>query len=296
MPSDAALFIDANQYLKLYEMVAGGQILDWVEEQKAHIFVSSQIVDEVYRNKLRRTKIFLKSFKLKVAVPDHLLGISRESINKIRSDINKSKTGLANLAADALRKISESQDDVSRRLSGLFENAAQPNPDQLQRARDRKERGNPPGKFDDPLGDQINWEQLLTYCKGMKRLWIITGDGDYGIKHGKVMLLNSLLRRDLMTACGAELEISYFDNWSEGMTDFRKNVGVAPGELPSQERIEEIKKDEEAVSSPLDWLTGGDASANAAIIAAHMQRRNVAAILAGNNDVYVVPAPPAGGE
>jgi hypothetical protein len=58
------------------------------------------------------------------------------------------------------------------------------------------------------------------------------------------MLLNSLLRQDLMNACGAELDINYFDNWSEGMTHFRKNVGVAENTLPPTKQIEEIKKDE----------------------------------------------------
>jgi hypothetical protein len=156
----------------------------------------------------------------------------------------------------------------------------------LHLARDRKERGNPPGKRDNPLGDQITWEQLLTYCKGMKRIWIITGDDDYGIKYAKTRLLNSLLRRDLMHAC-AELEINYFDNWSEGMTDFRKSVGVTTDKLPLPERVEEIKNNEEALShSPLDWLTGGEASASAAIIAAHQQRRNMAAILTGSTGIY----------
>ena len=47
------LFIDANQYLSLYGMVAGKKLLDSLEKQKAYIFVSAQIVDEVLRNKLR---------------------------------------------------------------------------------------------------------------------------------------------------------------------------------------------------------------------------------------------------
>jgi hypothetical protein len=53
MASGVVLFIDANQYLKLYGMVLTGKdVLDWLEEQQAHIFVSAQIVDEVFRNKL----------------------------------------------------------------------------------------------------------------------------------------------------------------------------------------------------------------------------------------------------
>jgi hypothetical protein len=40
------------------------------------------------------------------------------------------------------------------------------------------------------------------------------------------------------------------------MTHFRKNVGVAENTLPPTKQMEEIKKDEEALSSPLGGLAG----------------------------------------
>jgi hypothetical protein len=45
-----------------------------------------------------------------------------------------------------------------------------------------------------------------------------------------------------MTACGAELKIKYFDNWPEGMTEFRKSVLEAAcrapmGLAPKQGRV-----------------------------------------------------------
>jgi hypothetical protein len=249
MASDAVLFIDANQYLKLYGMVAGKKLLDWLEEQQAHIFVSAQIVDEVLRNKLRCAQIFfLDKLKLDVAVPDHLLGVSDEKTNELRKNIGNAADELTALADDVLRKISRSEDDVSQRLNRLFDKAISPNTDQMERARDRKERGNPPGKQKDTLGDQITWEQLLAHCKGMKQLWIITDDGDYGIKHAKMMLLNSLLRRDLMVTCGMELEIHYYSNWSEGITEFRKNVECwgddrSPADTSSDRRDQEGRRD-----------------------------------------------------
>jgi hypothetical protein len=225
--------------------------------KQARIFVSAQIVDEVLRNKLGcAQKFLLDKLKLNVAVPDHLLGINDEKIQELRQNIKKSADELTTLADDFLCKISRSEDDVSQRLKGLFDKAVSPCPDQMERAKDRKERGNPPGKQDDTLGDQITWEQLLTHCKGLKHLWIITDDRDYGIKHGKIMIMNSLLRRDLMITCGMELEIHFYNNW-EGLTEFRKNVGVTTDKLPTPDQIEEIKKEEETLSpplAPLDWL------------------------------------------
>ena len=182
MSSDVVLFIDANQYLSLYGLTSGNRLLDSLEEQKSHIFVSAQIVDEVNRNKLRCAATFLSDKmrdidQIRILLPDHLLGISaskRAEFVKIFGDVLRAKTELSTLADAALSRISRSEDEVSQRLMGLFVQAPAPSGDEMQRARARKERGNPPGKPTDPLGDQITWEQLLTHSKGSKRLWIIS--------------------------------------------------------------------------------------------------------------------------
>jgi hypothetical protein len=263
------LFIDANQFLKLYGVVEGKRLLDSLEEQKAHIFVSTQIVDEVLRNKLGCAQIFF-SDKLKgietinATVPDHLLGISDEETTKFRNIINQAKqarTELDKLVAGALLKISLSEDDVSKRLGALFDKAVPPSADEMQRARERKERGNPPGKPKNPLGDEITWEQLLTNCKTSTttRLWIITGDQDYYIKCGKDCLLNPLLRRNLVDASDTEPEIHCFDNLLDGITHFGKNADVKADKLPTEGEAAEIKKELEAMTyTPTHYSLIGD--------------------------------------
>jgi hypothetical protein len=52
------LFIDTNQYLVLYGLIAGKRLLESLDEQKDYIFVSTQIADEVLRNKLRYAQTF----------------------------------------------------------------------------------------------------------------------------------------------------------------------------------------------------------------------------------------------
>jgi hypothetical protein len=258
MVTSNVLFIDANQYIKLYGMASSGtapgeKILDWIEEQSVHIFVTRQIVDEVFRNKLKTAQTyFLDKVSLKnIVLPDHLLGISDEKLKRLQRDSKSLSRELDALADDVLPKISRSEDDISQKLDGLFASAVSPNQDQMKRARDRKERGNPPGKPRDPLGDQITWEQLLTHCKGKEHLWIITADPDYGVKHRNGMLLNSLLRNDLANTCGTKLESHYYDNLSIDLTEFRAHVGVAPSKLPTPAEVAEIKKEEETFLPPL---------------------------------------------
>jgi hypothetical protein len=76
MASDVVLFIDANQYVKLYGLTKGKRLLDLLESQKDHIFVTAQIVDEVLRNKLRSAQTFLLANQIKGSIPDHLLDLS----------------------------------------------------------------------------------------------------------------------------------------------------------------------------------------------------------------------------
>ena len=254
------LLIDANQYLDLYRMVAGKKLLDSLEEQKAYIFVSAQIVDEVLRNKLGCARDFFSGQLKEIAainaiVPDHLLGISDQKTTELRRIIDQAKQArneLDMLVADALSQISRSDDDVSKRLGALFDKSILPSIDEMQRARERKEKGNPPGKPTDALGDQITWEQLLTHCKERKstRLWIVTRDQDYCVKCGKKdFLLNPLLRQNLMEVCGGALEIHCFGDLLEGITHFGKNANVTAEKLPTDEEAAEIKKEIEALPS-----------------------------------------------
>jgi hypothetical protein len=56
----AVLLIDTNQYLKLYGLAGGvTKLLRFLNEQKDHIFVPAQIVDEVLRNKVSTASLFL---------------------------------------------------------------------------------------------------------------------------------------------------------------------------------------------------------------------------------------------
>jgi hypothetical protein len=92
-----AIFIDTNQYLKLYGMEPGKKLLELLDEQKRYIFVPAHIVDEVMRNKLSYAK---KSLSDKigeipatdVVVPDHLLGIEDHKVTELRDILQRAKS------------------------------------------------------------------------------------------------------------------------------------------------------------------------------------------------------------
>jgi hypothetical protein len=261
------LFIDANQYLDLYRMDSGTALLAALEEQREHIFVTEQVVSEVQRNKVRVAAGFLASQQLKldsIAVPNHLLPTTdsrveqmRKQLREIGENVKKTKEDFRKLAHDLLEQISQSKDEVSKRLADIFSHAATPTREEFGRAIQRKRVGNPPGKKSDSLGDQINWEQILTKCKDNPKLWIITKDSDYSTEHGGKMFLNALLYSELVQLYGSASEVFCFDNIPDAFKHFAEITKVKADKLPTPEQTEEIKK-EQASLPRLDWLNGYD--------------------------------------
>jgi hypothetical protein len=202
---DALLFIDANRYLDLYRTVTGKRLLAPISEQIAHIFVTRQVVDEVNRRKIEVTADFLtrqfKTLKLQTyAVPDHLFGRTEThskailaKMKEIGQQIERMNKDINDLAMDIMDRVSHSQDEVSTALAPIFAKAVAHSEPELQRAKERKECGNPPGKKADPIGDQLTWEQTLSRFVCKKKLWLITRDSDYGTVYEGRGFFESLL-------------------------------------------------------------------------------------------------------
>jgi hypothetical protein len=263
------LFIDATQYLDLYVMDSGKRLLAALDEQRAYIFVTAQIVDEVQRRKLNVVKLFLGQQELQLksisVVPDHLLGSTEAKVAEIRKQlqgisgsVKDAKQKLGQISAELLTSVSNSADEVSKALTAIFSQAVKHSDDELQRARSRKELGNPPGKNNGPLGDQLSWEQLLSRCKETKLpLWIISKDSDYVTKHDGQLFLNAALYQELAHLYQTEPKIYCFDNLLKGLEHFAATAKVKADKLPTPEETEKIKKEQESLP-PLGWLVNDD--------------------------------------
>jgi hypothetical protein len=105
--------------------------------------------------------------------------------------------------------------------------------------------GNPPGKPSDPLGDELTWEQFLTYCKerGIGRIWIVTTDSDFVTKFKTTLLLNAYLHRDLVKTCGENVEVRCFDDLADAVKDFGTHSGLKTEALPTDAELNDLKKE-----------------------------------------------------
>lgn len=161
-----------------------------------------------------------------------------DEIKKVNEDVDA-------LAMDIMEQISYSEDEVSRALTPVFTKAVPYSSEELQRARNRRELGNPPGKTNS-IGDQLTWEQILTRFEGKKRLWIISRDGDYGTFHKDKGLLNRFLFDELCKLTPAP-EVFLFEDTATGIKHFIETTGVKADKRLTQEETKEIKEEEKSL-------------------------------------------------
>jgi hypothetical protein len=168
-------------------------------------------------------------------------------------------TELTDLAMNIITKVSQSTDEVSTALAPIFANAVWHSGKQLQNAQQRKERGDPPGKPTDPIGDQVNWEQILCRFVGKTKLWIITNDGDYGSVYGKKGEEKGFLNRFLMdelVKVSSSAEVFLFDNVLDGIKHFADTMRVKADKLPSPNEMEKIKEERETLKEEESLVPG----------------------------------------
>jgi hypothetical protein len=167
-------------------------------------------------------------------------------MSDIQRQVKRLNDEVDGLALGIMEQIRCSEDEVSKALAPILAKAVPHSSEELQRARDRKELGNPPGKSVNPIGDQLTWEQILTHFEGKKRLWIISRDGDYGTVYSGKGFLNQLLYDELCKV-SPEAEVYLFQDMVEGIKHFVDTTGVKAEKRLTSEEEEEIEKEEKSL-------------------------------------------------
>jgi hypothetical protein len=252
------LYIDANIYLGFYNSNQREfkKLLDSLIELKHNILLTDQICNEITRNKLKVFRGSIESYVsqlslLPTTLPEHFDDETSPSFsdwNKKRREIDdkikESNKEIIPLLDAASKDISKSVDTVSKKLEPLFADAKEATDADIFKARLRREVGNPPGKRDDPLGDQLSWEVLLTNVPKMSKLMIVSSDRDYYSenKNKKELYLNPFLVQDLKSANPA-IEFEVFNKLSEALREFAKLTEIKS--LPPADTLNKISAGED---------------------------------------------------
>lgn len=255
------IFIDSNIYLRLYADDRIAPLIAPLQTVRANVLVTQQIVDEVSRNRVGTIAQFFKtadttSATRRLSAPSHLLDGEKtkplsdklDSHNKEHADLVKA---IDELTTSAVLNTSFGQDAVTAALRKFFGTPNSPTSDQRVRAERRRLHGNPPGKADDPLGDQLNWEQFLDGLGGASRVWIVTADGDFVVIHKRTSVLNGYLY-DELKGRGVK-EVFCFQTLSEALRHIASESGTGLHSLPTSDALNDAATAERHVQS----ITGG---------------------------------------
>jgi hypothetical protein len=254
------ILIDANIYLRFYDSssIEFKKLLKTLVELKENIFITEQIYSEVQRNKLSVAKgSFSANYKslgiTTTTLPEHLDNNADEKLrqwNDSRKSIiqeeNKLKNEYSKIVSSTLQSIMVSEDNVSKELSTIFTSAKSASQDEIVAARLRKELGNPPGKPNDPLGDQLTWEQLLTKYSAQE-IWLITDDRDFLTEYNGNYYLNPYLYNELqIKSDNGSPKVHLFTKLADGLKDYGRSTKIDT--LPSNDEFDVIRNEEEIIT------------------------------------------------
>ena len=257
------IFIDSNIYLRFYDSNASEfkRLLYSLSEIKDNILVTSQVVGEIDKNKLRVFSDSLKTYFVEKAInksflPEHFDGdIERiknwnEKLKQLLNDARSLNKELDLILNDLLIDVAFSKDQVSLLLNGIFSSPIFPTIDEIEQAQLRKSLGEPPGKPGNSIGDALNWVVLLRFAKQIDHLWIVTNDQDYFSEYCGRQFLNPYMLKEILTQ-NPRISVSIFNKLSNALQEFNELHAIQS--LPNGSDLQVILSEEPDTHLHPNW-------------------------------------------
>lgn len=181
------LFIDTNIYLDFFHF-SGPEIEELhkltalLEDGQLILHTPRQLCEELKRNRDTKIKDALSQFqsaRFKIAFPAFCKIYPEYSeIQELLAKINERHASLYRKSA---HDAGEEALNADRVISELFAKSqtAEMSTSIYNDALRRFRMGNPPGKKKVTIGDEVNWEVLLSTVPNESDLHFVSGDGDY---------------------------------------------------------------------------------------------------------------------
>lgn len=186
------LFIDTNVWLSFFAFTKDDidqlkKITDLIGNGTLKLYVPDQVAHEFTRNREVKLAESIKSLSdgFSKTVPRFLADLAEaKEFQEAVATMSKARNDLIQKANEGAVNKSFAVDNLVAEIFAAT-GISDVTPDMIDRARLRKDMGNPPGKGLS-LGDQINWEYLLEKVPNESTLHVISRDGDYqsALKNG----------------------------------------------------------------------------------------------------------------
>jgi predicted nucleic acid-binding protein len=180
------LFIDTDIFLGFYHLSNEDleelrKLSVLLKEKRITLFLPKQVIDEFTRNRESKIADALKRFR-EEKLNNQFPQICKEynEYETIREAIRQFEKANSDLLEKLIADIEARNLKADKSIKELFDTATviDISVDILERAKNRYDLGNPPGKGKS-YGDSVNWESLLATCPDCEDIYFITDDKDY---------------------------------------------------------------------------------------------------------------------
>lgn len=179
------LFVDANVFLDFYHFSDDDldelkKLIDLINKGEITLIITSQVVDEVKRNRDGKVADSYKKFKdSKVELNLPQICKSYKEFNQIKKSLGIIKKLKADLNGKLKKDISERTLKADETINELIKISKVVDVKKhVDLARERFDQGNPPGK-NGSYGDSLTWVALISELKEKEDLFFISDDKDY---------------------------------------------------------------------------------------------------------------------
>src|SRR5258708_162364 len=180
------LFIDSNIFLNFYDfhdedLNQLGKLVDLIKSGDIKLYLTSQVCDEIKRNREVRLRNAYGQFsESKAVIPMPVFCKHYEEYSDIKKTQKILDTLKSNLSKKLWKDIQEHKLKADQVIQGLIKESQVIDSNRyIDDAVKRHHLGKPPGKKDRTYGDEINWEALLAEVAGDGEFILISKDGDY---------------------------------------------------------------------------------------------------------------------
>jgi len=174
------IFIDSSIFIKMFSFDYDSspnlkKVLELIESNEIKLVLTDQIINEVQRNREERLGVLLKKLRewkdKTLKIPPFCQEIAPSKAIKKLSE---------KLYEKLLKQAKEESLEIDKLFKKLISKATILKTDNevVKDARERYNRGNPPGKKNS-YGDCINWVILLKEFPNEKNLYFLTADKDF---------------------------------------------------------------------------------------------------------------------
>ena len=179
------LFVDANTLLGFYglpksELEELAKLIALVRAKSLTVCLPEQVIDELYRNRakvLAEARKVLADARISVSLPAISLDLAeRAPLETSLKDTQRRHSDLLKALDAAVVGRTLGADTLLEELVSVAK--VVPTSALVERARVRRDLGRPPGKGAS-IGDQLNWEALLSAVPVGEDLYVVTDDGDF---------------------------------------------------------------------------------------------------------------------